>query len=333
MASAFDVFVSYSRHDQPFVRKLVDRLKASGISVFYDEADIAIGDSLAESLHRAVQNARYVLVVMSPDYFASQWGKQELELALQQEFESDRTKVIPLLVRDCDIPPLLRSKLYADFRDTDAFEQTFAKVLAAILEVPVSSVRRPEEGEATPPALGSIAPAAAESAELREMVNDLRVKVEAFMEGPKNRPETEGPPEAEVDPKLCFIVMPFGPEELTDVYEYFVKPSIETNCGLRCERGDDVFGSNVIMDDIRRSIERARLVVADLTGRNPNVFYEVGIAHTLNKEVLLLSQSMSDVPFDLRHRRVLVYEYTPKGCKKLERNVADNVNAILQEGA
>lgn len=312
---------------------LVDRLVKSGVSVFYDEADIAVGDSLADSLHRAVQNAKYVLVVMSPDYFASQWGKRELDLALQQEFESDRTKVIPLLVRDCEIPPLLMSKLYADFRDNEVFEQTFSKLLAAIFEVPVSSLRPPKGEDATPPALGSIDPAAAESVELREMVNDLRVKVEAFMEGSIHRPKSEKTPEPEVDPKLCFIVMPFGPEELTDVYEYFVKPSIETNCGLKCERGDDVFGSNVIMDDIRLSIERARLVVADLTGRNPNVFYEVGIAHTLNKEVLLLSQSMSDVPFDLRHRRVLVYDYTPKGCKKLERNVADNINAIIKEGA
>ena len=127
--------------------------------------------------------------------------------------------------------------------------------------------------------------------------------------------------------------MPFGPEDLSDVYEYFVKPSIEANCSMRCERGDDVFGSNIIMDDVRRSIERARIIVADLTGRNPNVFYEVGIAHTLNKDVLLLSQSMSDIPFDLRHLRVLVYEYTPKGCKKLEQSVTDNINAILRDGA
>lgn len=333
MANAYDVFVSYSRRDQAFVRMLVERLTQSGVSVFYDEADIAVGQSLADSLHRAVENAKYVLVVMSPDYFESQWAKQELDLALQQEFETDRTKVIPLLVRDCEIPPLLGSKLYADFRDTETFEQTFSKLLAAILDIPVSSVRKTKEKGTKLPALGSIDPAAAGSAELREMVNDLRVKVEAFMEGSVHRPEPEKTGAPEVDPKLCFIVMPFGPEELTEVYEYFVKPSIETNCGLRCERGDDVFGSNVIMDDIRRSIERSRLVVADLTGRNPNVFYEVGIAHTLNKEVLLISQSMSDVPFDLRHRRVLVYDYTPKGCKKLERNVADNINAILQEEA
>jgi hypothetical protein len=329
----YDVFISYSRHDQVFVRLLVNRLMESGVSVFFDEAEIAVGDALAHALHRAVQEAKYVLVIMSPAYFESSWGKQELALALQEEFGSQRTKVIPLLVRDCEIPALLQTKLYADFRDPATFDQAFASVLAAIKEVPVSSIRPRKDHEARSAALGSISADAAESTELRAMVDDLRTKVEAFLGGSESQRRSERAAKPEMDPSLCFIVMPFGPEELTDVYEYFVKPSIETHCSLRCERGDDVFGSNVIMDDIRSSIERARIVVVDLTGRNPNVFYEVGIAHTMNKDVLLLSQSMSDVPFDLRHRRVLVYDNTPKGCKKLERSVVDNVNAILTDGA
>jgi hypothetical protein len=333
MPSRYDVFVSYSHKDGQFVGKLVDRLVQSGISVFFDEADIAVGDSLAESLHRAVQDARYVLVVMSPDYFASQWAGREMELALQQEIETNRTKVIPLLVRDCEIPTLLRMKLYADFRHDDEFEKTYGRLLAALRETPVSPTRKSREEKLTPLRLGSMTAATSDSAELRQMVEGLRSRVEAFLEGSEAASGQAQRLQVDVDPKLCFVVMPFGPEELSDVYEYFVKPSIESNCNLRCERADDVFGSNVIMDDIRRSIERARVVVADLTGRNPNVFYEVGIAHTLNKDVLLLAQSMSDVPFDLRHRRVLVYECTPKGCKKLERSVADNVNGILRGGA
>jgi hypothetical protein len=60
----------------------------------------------------------------------------------------------------------------------------------------------------------------------------------------------------------------------------------------------------------RQSIEGACVVVADLTGKNANIFYEVGIAHTLEKPVLLLAQPMSDVPFDLRHKRVLLYKYS-----------------------
>jgi TIR domain len=330
--SKYHVFISYSRSDQTFVQHLVDRLVECGVTVFFDEADIAIGGSLAEALQQAVRDAQYVLVVMSPSYFASQWARHELNLALEEEFKKGRTKVIPLLVRDCDIPGLLSSKMYADFRDPKGFEESFSTLLAVIQEVPVSSIRSQDDGKEGPVALGSIAPEAADSAELRALVDDLRSKVDTFLEGSENRPKPDKVLEPALDPRLCFMAVPFAPEELADVYDYFVMPSIEANCDLRCERGDDAFGSNVIMDDIWRSIARARIVVADLTGRNPNVFYEVGIAHTLNKDVLLLSQSLNDVPFDLRHRRVLVYDNTPKGCKKLEQSVVQNVIAILREG-
>jgi len=128
----------------------------------------------------------------------------------------------------------------------------------------------------------------------------------------------------------CFIIMPFSVESLNIVYEDFVRPVLVDRCHLQPERGDDVFGSNVVMDDIAESIRRANLIIADLTGRNANVFYEVGIAHALNKQVLLMTQSIEDVPFDLRHRRALVYEYSPRGCKKLEKDLFDNVQNMLQ---
>jgi nucleoside 2-deoxyribosyltransferase len=83
------------------------------------------------------------------------------------------------------------------------------------------------------------------------------------------------------------------------------------------------------MDDIQDSIEQADLVVADLTRKNANVFYEVGICHALDKSVLLLAQSMDDVPFDLRHRRVLLYEYTPRGVKRLAAALEGHIRAML----
>ena len=110
MTTPYDAFISYSRHDQVFVRKLVDRLKKHGISIFYDEADIALGDSLIDSLSQAIQNAKYVLVVMSPDYFAGSWATKELDLARNQEFENKQTKVIPLLYRSCEDPSASKAK-------------------------------------------------------------------------------------------------------------------------------------------------------------------------------------------------------------------------------
>ena len=96
--------------------------------------------------------------------------------------------------------------------------------------------------------------------------------------------------------------MPFEDEELQIVYEDFVKPVVENDCECLCVRGDDLFGPAVIMDDIVANIGMSDIVIADLTRKNANVFYELGICHTLQKPTVLLAQSMEDVPFDvLRH--------------------------------
>jgi hypothetical protein len=99
---------------------------------------------------------------------------------------------------------------------------------------------------------------------------------------------------------------------------------------LSCGRADDFFSTNAIMHDVWSGICRSRLIVADCTGRNPNVFYEIGIAHTLDKPTILISQSLDDVPFDLRHRRVFLYEFTPRGMVKFEKEFEKTVSAVLR---
>ena len=72
----------------------------------------------------------------------------------------------------------------------------------------------------------------------------------------------------------CFVLMPFAEQhDLQKVYSDHVKAVVETRCGLRCERADDIYGISGVMQSVWEGINRARLVVADLTGRNPNVFY------------------------------------------------------------
>jgi hypothetical protein len=126
----------------------------------------------------------------------------------------------------------------------------------------------------------------------------------------------------------CFIVMPFGDAQLQKVYEHFVKPAVE-ECQLNCVRGDDILGSKAIMEEVRRQIQRADIIVADLTHKNANVLYEVGLGHALDKPVLLLTQSIDDVPFDLRHLNVLLYQYTPDGCASLRKELKKHVLALL----
>lgn len=325
-----NVFISYSRNDAPFVNNLVNRLQQQKIDVFYDQNSIAVGESIASSINLVIQNADYVLIVMSPDYFNSIWATKEMELALSGEFEKGVTKVIPLLCRDTEIPAILSTKLYADFRTADVFEDSFARLVRALTSPQPSLKQLENVQDGLQLTLGTIMEKVLQSDEVQNMIDGLKANVASFVQQSVAPPVNCTPVGITVDPNLCFVIMPFSSDELNDVYDYFIKPAIEEKCNLTCERGDDVFGSNVIMDDIRAAIEKANIVVADLTGKNANVFYEVGIAHTLNKPVLLLSQFMDDVPFDLRHRRVLLYDYSPKGCSILTGKIAKHVEAMLK---
>jgi hypothetical protein len=108
-----------------------------------------------------------------------------------------------------------------------------------------------------------------------------------------------------------FVLMPFS-EELQPIYEDHIK-NVCSELNLTAARADDFFAARLIISDIWSAIYHSQIIVADCTGRNPNVFYEIGIAHTLGRPTILISQSIEDVPFDLRHLRCIVYSYTPRG--------------------
>jgi hypothetical protein len=122
------------------------------------------------------------------------------------------------------------------------------------------------------------------------------------------------------DEPQVFVLMPFA-KSLEPVYERHIRGV----CGglhLSVARADDIYHAEMIMNDVFSKIYSAQIVVADCTGRNPNVFYEIGIAHTVGKPVVLLTQSVQDVPFDLRHIRFIEYTQTPEGLVEFERALA-----------
>jgi hypothetical protein len=133
-----------------------------------------------------------------------------------------------------------------------------------------------------------------------------------------------------LDPQLCFVLMPFA-HQFQPTYDDHIRPSVERS-GLRCERADEISGTNLITWDIWEKINRARFLIADLTDRNPNVFYELGLAHAISKDVILLTQSMDFVPFDLKALRCIVYEFTPRGVQLLEKRLSDTITALMKVG-
>jgi len=128
----------------------------------------------------------------------------------------------------------------------------------------------------------------------------------------------------------CFVMQPFAPP-LGDYYEKIFKPAIE-KAGLQPVRADaEIFGTGKIIDQVWRGISTAKVLVAELTSRNPNVFYELGLAHTLRKPVVLVSSNEGDVPFDLHHIRVIYYDVTdPFWGSKLVEKVAENILSALK---
>jgi hypothetical protein len=113
------------------------------------------------------------------------------------------------------------------------------------------------------------------------------------------------PEQHEIDPGLCFVLMPFS-VDLEPVYKEIRKVVAEF-AGLACYRADDFSQSTRITDDIWAKIQQARVAIAVLTGANANVFYEVGLCHAIGKPAILLIEDGEQVPFDLRHIRYLKY--------------------------
>jgi hypothetical protein len=127
----------------------------------------------------------------------------------------------------------------------------------------------------------------------------------------------------------CFVMMPFA-DPIGGYYELIYEPAIKKT-GLTPIRADtDIFGTGKIIEQIWSGLKRAKVLLAELTGRNPNVLYELGLAHALQKPVVLISSNEEDVPFDVRHVRVIYYDVNdPFWGEKLIAKVAENVASAL----
>jgi len=104
----------------------------------------------------------------------------------------------------------------------------------------------------------------------------------------------------------CFVLIPFK-EPFETYYRLIIKPAIGS-ANLEVKRGDSLFTPTPIMGDVWQMVQEAKVLVAELTEKNANVFYELGLAHAIGKSVVLISETMDDVPFDLQQLRVILYD-------------------------
>jgi len=120
----------------------------------------------------------------------------------------------------------------------------------------------------------------------------------------------------------CFMMMPFGTWFDTYYHEIYV-PAIR-EAGFEPVRGDELFSTGSFVEQIWEQVMKSTVLLADLSDKNANVFYELGLAHAAGKPVVLTAPKIDDVPFDLRHLRVIVYDIRePNWADKLAKSVTD----------
>lgn len=124
---------------------------------------------------------------------------------------------------------------------------------------------------------------------------------------------------------IGFVIMPFG-DGFDDIYKEIYVPAIKA-AGLEPLRADEIYDNQPIIQDINHSIHSAKVILADVTGRNPNVNYELGAAHALGKEVIILTAKSEDVPSDYRHIRYIKYN---RGDIDWNRTLFDAVLKTIQ---
>jgi chaperonin GroEL len=131
-----------------------------------------------------------------------------------------------------------------------------------------------------------------------------------------------------IDPNLAFVLMPFK-SPFDSYYDEIIRPAAKS-VGLEVRKADEIYGTGPIIHDIWKQIWAATVVIADVTGKNANVNYELGMCHTLNIPTVIITQSFDDVPFDYQHRRCIQYDTTKVDWqRKLRKSIAATLKQVL----
>lgn len=133
----FDAFISYSHQDKQWVHnELLSRLQREGLRVCIDTHDFAVGVPVLVNMENAVQRSRKTLLILTPDWVASEWSNFESLLLQTSDPMGRGRRMLPIMVRDCTLPDRLRVFTYLDLRDPTDFDIQMARLVATIRDTP-----------------------------------------------------------------------------------------------------------------------------------------------------------------------------------------------------
>ncbi|WP_457918265.1 hypothetical protein [Candidatus Lokiarchaeum ossiferum] len=161
---------------------------------------------------------------------------------------------------------------------------------------------------------------------------DLRERISTASVGQSNFftfiPSVFDKPVEDPDENLVSVMMPFS-MEFNQVHLTIKEACSESS--IICKRVDDMWENSILIQDIFKLIYISSIVICDFTNKNPNVFYEAGIAHTLGKFVIPITQNMEHIPFDLRHHRCVTYLPNGEGLGELKTKLIERINFLKRK--
>src|SRR5437667_1115816 len=162
--ASYDIFLSYQHEDEDWTTELAYRLRKAGLRVFHAASEIKPGENFVARIEEALASARSYAIVLSAAALAADWPSAERAAAIITDPAGRFGRVIPLMLRPCQIPPLLAFRNYIDFRDEQRFELSLKKLIAVIkgepLEVQASTaeIARGSIGLSLPSTVNAAAP-------------------------------------------------------------------------------------------------------------------------------------------------------------------------------
>jgi response regulator RpfG family c-di-GMP phosphodiesterase len=142
----------------------------------------------------------------------------------------------------------------------------------------------------------------------------------------------------QAEKKKCFVIMPFSKtescdeKEWTEIFNRLIRPAVEKSGNYTCKRSEALIGN--IIEKIFKDLNGADLVIADLTDRNPNVFYELGVRQSICDATILIAQKKKDIPFDLQNQAWVTYNWkTDEDKKKFRVRIKEIISTLENDPA
>ncbi len=335
------VFISYARDDNDIAYYVAGTLLDTGYQVLSGE-EFYFGDMMREELYSRIEHCDVLVVLLTEKTDSSDWVRREVDYA-----RDAKVVILPLLawdkisLHDADdvVTALdLKATHYLVFSDEDPWQKD--RLIQTVKKLTdISRADREKDKQLERAKIEKQERERLEKVYREQSEREIGRIISEAMRAIENQKEMEegikvkpvfGTASADDDFKChVFMIMPFA-EEFNSIYQDYVKPTVE-DLGLTIKRGDDFFSHHDIIDEVWSAIYASQIVIADCTGRNPNVFYELGIAHTLGKIAILITQNIDDTPFDVQGKRFIVYKDNSAGLKLLREKLKEYVSKAAKK--